>query len=272
MMAEGQDFYRRNKEVGVFTRASGWQNPGEELAVRRLAPLVRGKRILDVGVGGGRTISLLTLLSDVYVGVDFSAPMIASAKRRYPEVDLQVADARDLAQFESGSFDFVFFSYNGIDTMDEADRQRVFSAVHRVLSESGVFAFSTLNRDGRSFHETPFQLRRPGTAWQFGALTAAHLVWRNAGDPKRMFRRIHHWRESRRKYVNHDGWSTSSLASTDFMLMNHFVTLARLRTELDETGFDVITVIGSDAISGPLPDDAMTSSDDSFHAITRRRT
>jgi SAM-dependent methyltransferase len=271
MTIEGRDFYRRSRSVDVFTRALGWQNVGEELAVRQLAPIVRGKRILDVGVGGGRTISLLTLLSDDYVGVDFSEPLIASAKERYPDVDLRVADAQDLSVFEDGSLDFVFFSYNGIDTMDEDGRKRVFAAVHRVLSENGLFTFSTLNRDGRSFHESPLQLRRPGMAWQHSGIAVANLVWRNANDPKRFFRRVHNWRENRRTYVDHDGWSTSALASTDFILVNHFVTLARLRAEVDEAGFDVVAVYGNDQIIGPLEEDVTTSSDDSFHAVARRR-
>jgi SAM-dependent methyltransferase len=269
---DGRDFYRRNKAVGVFTRATGWQNPGEELAVRQLAPRVRGKRILDVGVGGGRTISFISMLSDDYVGIDFSEPMIESAKARYPDVDLRVADARDLAQFETGSVDFVFFSYNGVDTMDATGRSQVFAAVHRVLAEDGIFALSTLNRDGRSFRESPVQLRRPGTAWQPSVLAAAHLVWRNLKDPQRLFRRIYHWRQNRRKYEDHDGWGTSALAATDFILLNHFVTLARLREELDEAGFDVVDIYGSDNGVGPLAKDAITSSDDSFHAVAQRRT
>ena len=272
MAVDGRDFYRRNRAVGVFTRASGWQNPGEELAVRRIAPLVRGKRILDLGVGGGRTLSLLTLLSDNYVGVDYSEPMIQSAKEKYPDVNLQVADARDLGQFETGSFDFVFFSYNGIDTMDEEGRKVVFATIHRVLSEDGVFAFSTLNLDGRSFRESPFQLRRPGTRWQHGAFVTAHLLWRNASDPARLLRRVIHWRQNRRKYVDGDGWATSAIASTDFILVNHFVTLARLRSELDEAGFDVVAIYGSDNNVGPLPEESTTSGDDSFHAVARRRS
>ena len=165
MVIEGETFYRKNQALQAFTRVTGWQHPGEELVLRRVAPLVRSKRILDVGIGGGRTVGFLTLLTDQYVGIDYSDLMVGAAKERYPELDLRVGDARDLSDFDDGSFDFVYFSYNGIDTMDDSGRRAVLAASHRVLDKDGLYVFSTLNKDGPSFRETPFQLHRPGRAW-----------------------------------------------------------------------------------------------------------
>ena len=238
--------------------------------MRHLAPLVRCKRILDIGIGAGRTTPLLTLLSDQYVGIDYAQPMVEAAKQMYPDLDLRVGDARDLSEFAADSFDFVFFSFNGIDTMDEDGRRAVLKAVHRVLAEDGLLAFSTLNKDGRSFRESPIQLRRPGTPWDRSAFAAARLLWRNARDPNRVFRRIRNWRDIRGHYVDHGGWGTSALATGDFTLLNHFVTLSHLREELGESGFEVTAVYGGDQYHGPLPEDAETSNDDCLYAVARR--
>jgi ubiquinone/menaquinone biosynthesis C-methylase UbiE len=59
-----------------------------------------------------------------YVGIDYWQPMIASAKRRYPDRNLLVMDARHL-EFDD-PFDCVMFSYNGIDSVSYSDRQLIF--------------------------------------------------------------------------------------------------------------------------------------------------
>jgi SAM-dependent methyltransferase len=271
MVVEAETFYRKNQAVEVFSRVTGWQHPGEEVVLRQIAPLVRSKRILDVGIGGGRTVGLLTLLTDLYVGIDYSELMVAAAKKKYPNLDLRVGDARDLSDFDEGSFDFAYFSYDGIDTMDEGGRKAVLAASHRVLDKDGLFVFSTLSKDGPSFRESPFQLHRPGRRWDLSAAAAAHLAWRNAQDPLRIFHRLHNWREARERYVDHDGWGTSTMAVTNFTLMNHFVTLARLRQELAQAEFEVVAVYGSDQDSGPLSPDSTSSTDDSLYAVARRR-
>jgi SAM-dependent methyltransferase len=82
-----------------------------------------------------------------YVGIDYSQPMIASAKEFYPEQDLRVMDARHL-KFRN-PFDCVIFSYNGIDSVSYADRQLIFSEVKNVLKPGGYFIYSTHNLQHR---------------------------------------------------------------------------------------------------------------------------
>ena len=83
-----------------------------------------GKRVLDLGVGGGRTTRHLAASSGNYVGVDYSAAMVAYCRQRFPQYRFEHVDARDLADFAAGAFDFVLFSFNGIDFVDHADRAR----------------------------------------------------------------------------------------------------------------------------------------------------
>jgi len=210
------------------------------------------------------------LLSDHYVGIDYSESMVAACRRRYPDVDVRIGDARELSGFDSGSFEFVFFSYNGIDTMDEQGRQAVFQAVRRVLDERGLFAFCTFNKDGPSYRESPFQLHRPGTSWDHSAEATARLLLRNARDPRRVLRRSRNWRVARGRCFDHSGWATSAVAVSDFTLVNHFVTLSHLQRELIEAGFDVVAIYGSDEDHGPLPADTSRCTDDSFYAVAQR--
>lgn len=117
----------------------------ERAALALVADSCRGARILDLGVGGGRTTPHLRALSDDYTGVDYAEAMVRTCREKYPGTRFELADARELGQFGDGTFDLVLFSFNGIDYVPHADRLRVLSAVHRVLSGSGVFMFSSHN-------------------------------------------------------------------------------------------------------------------------------
>lgn len=74
---------------------------------RRLTALVRGPRVLEVGVGTGRNLSLYR--PDVHVdGIDFSPRMLARARRRPlgPNITLHQMDAQAMV-FDDASFDTV---------------------------------------------------------------------------------------------------------------------------------------------------------------------
>jgi SAM-dependent methyltransferase len=47
--------------------------------------------------------------------------------------------------FASGSFDFVLFSFNGIDYVNHSDRLTILKEIRRVLRPGGWFCFSTHN-------------------------------------------------------------------------------------------------------------------------------
>jgi hypothetical protein len=53
--------------------------------------------------------------------------------------------------------------------------------------------------------------------------------------------------------------------------MSHFVTLQRLRVELDEADFSVTAVLGSDSHEGVLPPQVTTNHSDSFYAVVQER-
>jgi SAM-dependent methyltransferase len=78
--------------------------------------------------------------------------MVEVARQRFPNVRFLEMDARRL-DFADGSFDLVAFTYNGIDSMDLADRRQVLHNVQRVLRPAGYFVFSALNRQGSAHND-----------------------------------------------------------------------------------------------------------------------
>jgi SAM-dependent methyltransferase len=126
--------------------------PSEQAALSSVAGLVRNHRILDLGVGGGRSVRALRQLSRDYVGINHLAEMIGRCRARFPFVRFDLADARSMPQFAEGSFDVVMFAMNGLCTVNHADRLSILREVRRVLSPNGVFVFSTFNEAGTEHH------------------------------------------------------------------------------------------------------------------------
>src|SRR5262245_28215437 len=96
--------------------------PAEKAALAAIGDSCRGKRILDIGVGGGRTVPALRALSSDYVGVDYMPEMIERCRQRFPDVRFEVADARNLACFPDRSFDLIVFACNGISMVSHEGR------------------------------------------------------------------------------------------------------------------------------------------------------
>ena len=72
-------------------------------------------KVLDLGVGAGRTTKFLMDLADEYVGIDYSQGMINACKKgKLSKLKFFVADAQNLNFLDSNYFDFILFSYNGI--------------------------------------------------------------------------------------------------------------------------------------------------------------
>jgi len=138
--------------------------PAELAALAEVWTNVRGD-VLDIGVGGGRTTRYLCGAARSYRAVDFQPAMVAACRQRFPGVSVEVGDARALAAHADGSYDLVFFSFNGIDYIGIEDRPRVFAEAHRVLRPGGAFVYS-------SHSTTPLAGRLPPMVMPHLALTA----------------------------------------------------------------------------------------------------
>jgi SAM-dependent methyltransferase len=105
----------------------------------------RGKDILDIGVGAGRTSRFLVSAARRYVAVDYSPVMVRHVKKTLPGIDVRQVDFRDLSSFENESFDFVLATANVIDALSHRDRLLALQESSRVLRPNGILAFSTHN-------------------------------------------------------------------------------------------------------------------------------
>ncbi len=78
--------------------------------------------------------------------------MIAACRQRFSvssqNISLEVADARSMNQFADNSFDFILFSFNGIDYVSHRDQLQVFKEVQRVGKPGCYFFFSSHNLQG----------------------------------------------------------------------------------------------------------------------------
>ena len=143
-----QKTYASADIVWYYTQLSQLQ-PAEQAILDRFKHQLSSMKMLDIGIGGGRTTKVFAPLVKEYVGIDYSAEMIAASQKRFadtlPSLALEVADARDMQQFADNSFDFILFSFNGIDYVIEGDRLKIFEAIKRVGKSGGHFCFSSHN-------------------------------------------------------------------------------------------------------------------------------
>jgi trans-aconitate methyltransferase len=108
-----------------------WQQGAALLDLLQPRP---GERILDVGCGTGHLTAQLAATGADVVGIDRSPAMIEQARRSYPQLRLEVADARDFAFAEP--FDAVF-SNAALHWVTEPER--VIARVRAALKPGGRF-------------------------------------------------------------------------------------------------------------------------------------
>ncbi|NCJ08459.1 methyltransferase domain-containing protein [Synechococcales cyanobacterium C] len=140
-----QLFYtKRDVILDYASQASLW--PEETTIFEKFKSYIHDKSVLDLGCGGGRTTSALSSLTTQYIGLDYSMQMVEVCKSKYPHLMFLQGDASDMHFFEAEQFDFILFSFNGLDCMSHLKRVKTLSEVYRILKPKGVFAFSSHSR------------------------------------------------------------------------------------------------------------------------------
>jgi ubiquinone/menaquinone biosynthesis C-methylase UbiE len=178
-MTRNKDVYRLPEVAAVYARQSTLFPP-EKTILHLMLPELRTARMLDLGVGGGRTTLHFARCVREYVGADYSENMIHECNRRfatYPDApSFVVCDARSMNMFAGGSFDFILFSLNGIDSVNHSDRLTILQEIRRVGKPGGWFCFSSHNLN---FGAQLFELRQViALNPKFAKRTAKRLVRR----------------------------------------------------------------------------------------------
>jgi len=225
-----QHVYERRATVSYWTTDLS----GPELAIFELyAADIDGKHVLDLGVGAGRTSPFLARRAQRYVGLDYSHRLVSVARKRFPSLDIRHGDARDLTQFAQHSFDFVLFSFNGIDNVEHRDRMQILREIARVLRPGGLFAFSShdLTKADASFGSrllssntvrAPRQLLNPVSV--FKAVI-------------RLLRRLRNFRRNASRQTRTTGHAMLNDEALEFALLQYYVTEEEQKRQLSEVGF-----------------------------------
>lgn len=235
-------------------------SPAEEATFARVAPLARGRRILDIGVGGGRTVEALRAISEDYLGIDYSADMVEACRRRFPQARFEFADARALDGIADGSVGLAVFACNGIGMVSHADRLRILREVRRVLEPGGLFVFSTHNRNSPEFARG---FRLPSFEWSWHPLRAAVRSLRFCGELALRWRNRRHFQPFE---VHAPDYAIINDQCHHYGTMLYYVTLEQQRRQLTDAGFDP-DAEAFDLAGLPIRDD---SPHDSITLIARK--
>ncbi len=140
----------KSREIVQHYRQLCQLQPAEQTILDLLRDEWSSMKMLDIGVGGGRTTQHFAGVVQEYLGIDYSEEMIAACQKRFASQAkvFDVVDARDMSQFPDNSFDFILFSFNGIDVLSHLDRLQLFREVSRIGKSGGYFCFSSHNLQG----------------------------------------------------------------------------------------------------------------------------
>ncbi len=208
----------------------------EKIILGHLREELLGKPILDLGCGGGRTTPSLLEISRDYVGVDYSSEMVRQCQARFPGVRFLCGDARALTMFHDAQFEFVLFSFNGIDYVPPKDRLTILREVSRVLKPGGRFLFSTHNIEKKI---TP-------------AFSLKNLHWRK--NPIGMARNFLRYLAGIRNYLGMRGLQTYTDeyallvdSALNYRLLTCYIEKQQQVAHLRVAGFRTVEVFDRDA-------------------------
>ena len=203
--------------------------PAEARIFDELRPRLAGWSMLDIGVGAGRTAFHLAPLAADYLGVDISPHFVESCRRQFgSQGRFEVADARNLSSMGEGRFDFVLFSFNGLDYLNHEERLKSLAEIRRVCKPGAVFCFST--------HNTQALPHVMGFRAQF---TRRHplVLYRNLSNWTRW--RLFHSREVSEARADKPDWAIVNDGAHDCGLMTYYVRPGYQLTQLQPAFGDV---------------------------------
>ena len=128
--------------VGAY--ATRVLRPPEVVFLLRYADSLGG-RVLELGCGAGRITGYLGARGGEVLGIDISQDMVDYCRRRYPELEFRLGDLSDLSSLPDRSRDVIVAEFNVLGVLDDPERKRVLSDLHRVLSAGGLLLFSAHN-------------------------------------------------------------------------------------------------------------------------------
>ena len=153
-----------HEEIAKFEKlAARWWDPNSEFkALHDINPLrldyidrlagVPGKRVLDVGCGGGLLTEAMARRGATVTGIDMGRSPLSVARLHRLEssldIDYRQATAEQLADEQPGSFDIV----TCLEMLEHVpDPAAVIAACARLIGNDGRVFLSTINRNPRAY-------------------------------------------------------------------------------------------------------------------------
>lgn len=184
------------------------------------------RRILDIGCGAGRTTYFLSKCTDQYIGIDYSREMVKACRERCENAECIQCDVRDMTRFQGKEFDFIFFSFNGLDYISHEDRKTALREVRRLLADDGVFVFSSHNKHYRNILRRP-KFKRSANPVKLLRRLAAHLT------------QIKNFRKNRTHHLTTSGYDVQTDQAHNFSLLTYHTGKQHQIRQLGECGLTV---------------------------------
>jgi len=150
LLTDNKAVFEDKHVVKYFSKyLNGQLNKPEKTILGILEKRLPGMTMLDIGVGTGRTAYHFAQKVKEYIGIDYVENMIKKCQERFKGIDgnisFRLADARKMDDLQSNYFDFILFSFNGLDFIPHEERLQALSEIKRVGKKDGLFCFSSHN-------------------------------------------------------------------------------------------------------------------------------
>ncbi len=202
------------------------QNP-EVMILVKYRERIANKHILDIGCGSGRTTAILKNLSSGYIGIDYSITMIESCRERFKGVSFARGDVREMSEFRDDEFDFIMFSFNGLDSINHKDRLQGLREIHRVLKQDGLFVFSSHNRKHR------YAISRP-------KMKLSTMPCEQAGNFIRFFKSTRNRLRNKNLQVFNEQYAIINDTAHNYAMLTYYIDKVNQVKQLEDMGFETI--------------------------------
>ncbi|MFA5176177.1 MAG: class I SAM-dependent methyltransferase [Candidatus Nanoarchaeia archaeon] len=138
---ESSKYYQEDSKIHTMSAHYGPFSPNENKL--KLLGNVKGKKILEIGCGGGQCSIAFAKQGAKCIGIDISKEQLKYAedlaRKNKVKVNFIHGSYQDLGKIKSNSQDIVFSAFA---LQYSPDLKKVFKQIHRILKKRGIFLFS----------------------------------------------------------------------------------------------------------------------------------